>query len=63
MCAGRGEEQPGRAAAEGKRLSYWLLPGQELPTGLTPESDTPELDAYLARLSELYPPSTPLDDL
>jgi hypothetical protein len=52
-----------RVCADGKRLSYWLLPGQELPGGLTPESATPELDAYLARLGELYPPSTPLDDL
>jgi hypothetical protein len=52
-----------RVCADGKRLSYWLLPGQELPDGVAPDSDTPELDAYLARLNELYPPSTPLDDL
>jgi hypothetical protein len=49
--------------AEGKRLSYWLLPGQELPAGLTADSATPELDAYLAHLNEEYPSSTPLDDL
>jgi hypothetical protein len=52
-----------RVCAEGKRLSYWLLPGQQLPSGLSPESATPELDEYLARLNEQFPPSTPLDDL
>jgi hypothetical protein len=52
-----------RVCAEGKRLSYWLLPGQQLPSGLSPESATPELDEYLARLNEQFPRSTPLDDL
>jgi hypothetical protein len=52
-----------RVWAEGQRLSYWLLPGQELPAGVSPECATPELDEFLARLNEQYPPSTPLDDL
>jgi hypothetical protein len=49
--------------AGGKRLSYWLLPYQQLPEGLTAEDATPELDEYLARLNEQYPPSAPLDDV
>jgi hypothetical protein len=52
-----------RVCADGKRLSYWLLPGQQLPDGVTPEAGTPELDEILARLNEQFPPSTPLDDL
>jgi hypothetical protein len=52
-----------RVTAEGKRLSYWLLPHQQLPAGACPESETPELDAYLDRLREQYSSSTPLDDL
>jgi hypothetical protein len=53
-----------RVQVDGKRVDYWLLRNQELPGGITAEpSATPELDAYLARLNEQYPPSTPLDDL
>jgi RecA-family ATPase len=40
------------------RRDYWLLPGQELPT--TP-SATSDLDNWLRRLDEQYPPKSPLD--
>jgi len=44
-------------------LSYWLLPGQELPDSIPPEAVPPDLEPWLAPLREQYPPSTPLDDL
>src|SRR5262249_11785028 len=52
-----------RIWADGKRLSYWLLPGQQLPAGIAPETDVPDLEEYLAPLREQFPPATPLDDL
>ncbi len=52
-----------RVWAEGKRLSYWLLPHQNLPPGITPENNVPDLEEYLAPLREQFPPATPLDDL
>jgi hypothetical protein len=52
-----------RVWAEGKRLSYWLLPGQQLPAGVPPEAAPPDLEEYLAPLREEFPPLTPLDDL
>jgi RecA-family ATPase len=51
-----------RVRVDGKQMNYWLLNHQELPEGLRPPSDTPELDAWLERLREQYPPSTPLDE-
>jgi hypothetical protein len=44
---------------DGKRLVYWLLPGQQLP----PELNYPDLEPWLAPLREQFPPATPLDDL
>jgi hypothetical protein len=41
----------------GKRLSYWCLPGQEVPGH---PSEAPELDAMLRELEEKYA-TTPLD--
>ncbi|HEV3257462.1 MAG TPA: AAA family ATPase [Gemmataceae bacterium] len=46
-----------------KQLSYWLLPGQELPDSVPPEARPPDLEPWLAPLREQFPPSTPLDDM
>jgi hypothetical protein len=43
-------------------ISYWLLPGQELPDKAKPDPET-DLEPWLAPLRKLYPPSTPLDDM
>jgi hypothetical protein len=43
---------------DGKQLTYWLLPGQQVP-GV----ERAEVQEWLARLNEQYPPSTPLDEL
>jgi hypothetical protein len=42
--------------------SYWLLPGQNLPTIPEAEGGTPELDTKLANLEKQYPSACPLDD-
>ena len=52
-----------RLWADGRRLSYWLLPGQQLPASVPPEAAPPDLEPWLAPLREKYPPLTPLDDL
>jgi hypothetical protein len=52
-----------RVWADGQRLSYWLLPGQQLPERVPPQAVPPDLEAWLAPLRERFPPSTPLDDL
>jgi hypothetical protein len=52
-----------RVWAEGQRLSYWLLPEQELPTSLAPDTQESGLEPYLDALRAKYPPPTPLDDL
>jgi hypothetical protein len=57
------EVRSARAWAEGRRLSYWLLPDQKLPDGVRPEDDTSAVDEALARLNAQFPPATPLDDL
>ena len=45
------------------RISYWLLPGQQLPDP-SPDHDAPaDLEPWLAPLREQFPPATPLDDL
>jgi hypothetical protein len=46
----------------GARRNYWLLPGQQLPEGLTPEDGAADLEQWLAPLREKYPSPTPLDD-
>jgi hypothetical protein len=48
---------------EATRLSYWLLPGQQLPDTIPPEDAPPDLEPWLAPLREQFPPSTPLDEL
>jgi hypothetical protein len=45
------------------RLSYWLLPGQQLPDAVPPDDAPPDLEPWLAPLREQFPPSTPLDEL
>jgi hypothetical protein len=52
-----------RVWADGKRLSYWLLPGQQLPAGTLAETNVPDLEEYLAPLREQFPLATPLDEL
>ncbi len=44
-------------------VSYWLLPGQELPATVPPEAAPPDLEPWLRPLRERFPPTTPLDDL
>jgi hypothetical protein len=48
-----------RISSSGKPVSYWLLPGQELPAD---PSDDGELRRMLAELERQFPPSTPLDE-
>jgi hypothetical protein len=43
----------------GRPVSYWALPGQEIPGSRT---GCPELDRMIAELEKQYPPPTPLDD-
>jgi hypothetical protein len=52
-----------RASLDGKHLTYWLMPGQELPGSAGPETAGSDLEPWLAPLREKYPPATPLDDL
>lgn len=40
-------------------VSYWLLPGQELPSGA---SYCPEFEAWLAQAERDFPPPTPLEE-
>jgi hypothetical protein len=47
-----------RVRCDGRPVSYWLLPGQQLPEGL---SDTPDIDRLLADLERKYPSPTPLE--
>src|SRR5262249_30251389 len=43
-------------------LTYWLLPGQELPADLTPPNpEVPSLEPWLAPLREQYP-TNPLEE-
>jgi hypothetical protein len=59
-------EIPVRSVQVGKgaeRLSYWLLPGQQLPETVLAEDSSPDLEPWLAPLRDRYPPSTPLDEL
>jgi hypothetical protein len=51
-----------RVWAGGRRLSYWLLPGQKLPAGLSAEDPLSDLEPWLAPLREQFPPPTPLDE-
>ena len=48
-----------RRHRDGRPVSYWLLPEQELPDD---PSDCPELDRLFADMEKQYPPRTPLDE-
>jgi RecA-family ATPase len=47
----------------GQPLSYWLLPGQELPDTLPGAADAVLLDQSLRDLRQQYPPASPLDEM
>ena len=48
-----------RICSKGERLDFWLLPGQEVPAGL---SETPEADEALRKLGEQWKGREPVDD-
>jgi hypothetical protein len=50
-----------RTWAEGKRLSYWLLPHQTLPAHIPPDCAQPDLEKYLKPIREAFPEPTPID--
>jgi len=50
-----------RVWAGGQRVSYWLLPGQDLPEAA--KGFQYDLNNWLAELDEKFPRPTPLDDL
>jgi hypothetical protein len=50
-----------RVWADGDRLSYWLLPGQELPAEASPFPQ--DLKPWLDPLMKQFPSSSPIDDL
>jgi hypothetical protein len=52
-----------RVTVEGTPLSYWLLPGQELPPTVPADAAPPDLEPWFAPLRKQFPPRTPLDDL
>jgi hypothetical protein len=52
-----------RVWAGGTRLSYWLLPDQELPPSVSPEAVIPDLEPWLGPLRRQFPPATPLDEV
>jgi hypothetical protein len=55
--------RPVRVKVDGRRISYWLLPGQEPPPPVPPESEPTDLEPWLAPLRERFPPPTPLEDI
>jgi hypothetical protein len=44
-------------------VSYWLLPGQEVPADVGSGGPTDEVTRVLAELDARYPPPSPLDEL
>jgi hypothetical protein len=54
--------RPVRLRLNGRNATYWLLPEQDLPAALPPETAPPDLEEWLRPLRERYPPATPLDD-
>jgi hypothetical protein len=51
-----------RVWADGQRLSYWLLPHQELPAAVAADSDS-DLEPWLKPVRDKYGDSDPLADL
>jgi hypothetical protein len=48
-----------RVYIDKRPVSYWLLPGQELPDSL---ADYRDFDRYLAEMERQFPPRTPLEE-
>jgi len=48
-----------RRHSDGRQVSYWLLPGQEVPGG---DSLDPDLRRFFAEAEKKFPPLTPLDE-
>ena len=63
--AKKGTQNPlQKAQFEGRLLSFWLLPHQELPARAIPtESTEDDLEALFAPLREQFPAPTPIDDV
>jgi len=51
-----------RRCEDGKIVSYWLLPNQDLAPAVAPAAEN-ELDRFLREMHERFPEPTPLDDL
>lgn len=49
--------------ADGKRVCYWLLPGQQLPADVPAAARLQDLEDLLGPLREKYPPLPPLDEM
>jgi len=47
---------------EGRRVYYWLLPGQQTPPSVPPEDAPIDLEEWLAPLREQWPAPSPLED-
>jgi hypothetical protein len=50
-----------RVWADGQRLSYWLLPGQEAPA-VTPAPEADNWTRFVAEQERLFPPASPFDE-
>jgi putative DNA primase/helicase len=63
----RAREQLGitwkRLWANGSRLSYWLLPGQQLAPDVAAQYAQQDLEPWLDPMRQQFPPPSPLDDL
>jgi putative DNA primase/helicase len=51
-----------RRCEDKRTVTYWALPGQELPRTASPDDDQSHFDRWLKQQLELYPPPTPLDE-
>jgi putative DNA primase/helicase len=47
---------------DGTRLSYWLLPGQQLPPDVAARYAEQDLEPWLGPMRQQFPPPSPLDD-
>jgi hypothetical protein len=51
-----------RVYIEGRPVSYWLLPGQQLPPDVKADGIPDELEQWLRPLCEKYPSPSPIDE-
>jgi hypothetical protein len=51
-----------RRFRECRPVSYWLLPGQQLPPSAPLDADADAVDESLRALNEQWPPPNPLDE-